>query len=139
MIELEKDTFVTIGLIGGQIIVGKIEKWSEEIIYLKSVNGKGITIITHPERDISFINYELTNNSEKIEEVKQILDNTNELWEETLKQPISDLKNKRLAELKILANKAEKDLIASKLKDHTIGEVKKVTYGTPQFLKKPST
>ena len=138
MIELEKDTQVTIGLIGGHTRAGKVEKWCEEIIVLRSTSGSGITIINHPDRDIVFIHYERPIPS-KTEDLKQILDNTNELWEEALKQPMGDLKNKRLAELKILANQAEKDLIASKLKEHTIGEVKKVTYGSPQFFKKPGT
>ena len=60
-----------------------------------------------------------------------------ELVEEELHNNL-DLRNKKLAELKIMANDAERQIIANKLKTHFPSQVKGVQYGQPRFFKKPS-
>lgn len=135
MIDIAIGTTVTIGLVSGQVLIGKIEKCSTENILLRSSNGIGITIITHPERDIAFIYYE-ENIKEKLSKDVSILKETDQEFEKILKEPFSEEKPKKLAELKILMSKAEKDIVANQLKNHTIADIKKVNYGIPN-IKKP--
>jgi len=51
-------------------------------------------------------------------------------------KPIDDLSIKKLSELRKMQALEERKIIANKLKSHEIGEVKKVEYGIPGFLKK---
>ena len=46
-----------------------------------------------------------------------------------------DSKNMKLAQLKIMLNKKEKEILANKLKEHTVGQIKEVRYEQPRFTK----
>jgi predicted DNA binding CopG/RHH family protein len=138
MIIVPVGTTVTISLSNGQLLTGKVETWSTENISLRTSVGAGITIITHPERDIVFIYYK-ENIEKNTQPAEQILEQSDQEFEEVLNQPFSDLKTKKLAELRILQSKMEKDIIANKLKSHEISDVKKVNYGFPEFFKKPGS
>lgn len=130
MIEVDVGKKVSISLSNGQLIGGMVEKWSREIIILKQPAGTGITIITQPERDVIFVHIL----QDKEENITQIYND----WEELVESPPTIEKPKKLAELKVLMAKTEKEIIANKLNTHSVGEVRTVTYGTPKFFKKPS-
>jgi len=137
MIEVPTGSQVTISLSNGQLLTGKVENWSSENISLRTSPEAGITIITHPERDIVFVYYK-ENIEKNIQPVEKILDQSNQEFEKVLNEPFSEIKTKKLAELRILKSKAEKEIVASQLKSHTISDVKKVNYGIPN-IKKPGT
>ena len=129
---IEKDQYVKCLLNHGVMVEGFVEIWSDQKAILKNSNKETI-IINNTERDIICIkichNYKtLPEGIEK--EFQQVLDSPTENL---------DLKNKKLAELKIMMNRQKKEEIANKLKDHHINEVKEVKYGIPRFSKKPGT
>lgn len=118
----------------GTLVEGIVESWTPEESVLKSLIDESRLIIPNTSRDIMFIKVVAPPENKKI-----VLPQIDQDIEEVRKEPISDLKNKRLADLKILKSKAEKDIVANKLKEHHVGEVRKTEYGTPGFFKKQSS
>lgn len=114
----------------GTLIEGTVESWSSEESVLKSLIDESRLIIPNTSRDIMLIKVVAPQEKKQV-----VLPQLDQDIEKVRKEPISDLKNKRLAELKILKSKAEKDIVANKLKEHHVGEVRKTQYGTPGFLK----
>lgn len=117
-------------LLNNNIIVeGVVQEWSTDSVKLLSLDKKSISIITHPNEDIRVIKIIndniIKNNSELEKEIK-----------ETYEQPSNDLRLKSLVELKKELIRQEKEIVASKLNTHNIGEVKEVKYEQPRFFKK---
>lgn len=137
MIEVPLGTLVTVSLSNGQVLTGNVENWSTENISLRTAPTAGITIILHPERDIVFI-YFKENMKENIQP-PPFLEESDQEFEAVLKEPFSDLKVKKLAELRILRSNIEKDIVANKLRTHSVSGVKKANYGLPEFFKKPGS
>lgn len=123
----------------GALAEGIVEEWYNNYVKLRACDHSSIIIIHHPEEDIVLTKIIL---DDDIADYKEPAENsTNNPVETELQKVIQeasgDLRNKRLAELKIELAREERRIIAEKLKDHHIGEVKKVQYGIPGFLKKP--
>lgn len=118
----------------GTLVEGTVESWSSEESVLKSLIDESRLIIPNTSRDIMLIKVVAPTEKKQV-----VLPQLDQDIEKVRKEPISDLKNKKLAELKILKSKAEKDIVANKLKEHHVGEVRKTQYGTPGFLKVESS
>ncbi|CAB4196521.1 hypothetical protein UFOVP1290_41 [uncultured Caudovirales phage] len=133
---------VKILLINSTIVEGIVEEWNDESIILKSIGEKSYVIIKRPQSDIMLIKVMLETTAEKnnFEPEQNLSDYKSELnseFDSTYNQPSGDpLRDKRLAELKILINEADKEIISNKLKSHHIGNTKKVKYEYPGFLTK---
>lgn len=129
---------VKILLCNNSLIEGFVEQWGKEI-QLKSLDGESLLIIHHPDRDIVLTKVVLVETKKPVS-IKELVEQKTELqqnFEEVYQQPSGDnLRVKKLAELKIELAKQEKKIIAEKMKDHTISQVKKVNYELPGFLKK---
>ena len=111
------------------VVEGVVDEWSDSGAILISLTDESRLIIPNPSRDIMFIKAVLPQQKVPAPQLDQDI-------EEVRKEPLSDLKNKKLAELKILKSKVDKELIVSKLKSHSINQPRMVQYGTPGFYKK---
>jgi hypothetical protein len=134
----------------GAMAEGIVEEWNINAAFaggkfisnvqLRSLDGESILIIPHPDEDIMLIKIVL----EKPKSEPKILTKQKETslekeFQEVYDQPSDDdLRVKKMADLKILLAEQDKKIIADKLKDHRIGDARKVEYGSPQFYKKPS-
>jgi len=117
-------------LSNNSLIEGYVESWTSSQVQLKSLDGKSILIINRPDEVISVI--KITLDSPKKQENLTDLDKQ---FKQVYDEPSgSDLRTKKLAELRILQAEQDKKIVAEKLKDHTIREVKKVQYGYPGFI-----
>ena len=125
-------------LSGNLILEGIIKEWSDKKVILDSFDGKSTSIILHPHEDIRVVKVLHDHH------VTAMLDNIpakshlEQKFEETYQQPSenNDLRLKTLVELKQELIKQERQIIANKLKDHNISEVKTVQYGLPSSLLK---
>lgn len=159
----EKGQYVKCLLVNGTIIEGIVETWnmyaafSESankmigVVELKSIDDKSIIIIRHPDENILVVKISLE--EVKVEaprtQIQKIKDKiirkskTEQIFEQKVAEPSNPYdatRNKSLAELKIELAKQEKEIVASKLKDHYLGDVRKVEYGGyPRISKKPGT
>jgi sRNA-binding regulator protein Hfq len=131
---------VKILLRNNTITEGIVQEWSDTV-KLQSLDDKSYMIILHPKEDIILIKVYL-NNSLKEEISSNSEESQNELeqkFQQTLEQPSDDPNRiQSLAELRILLDKENRQMIVNKLKSHHIGETKKVEYGHPRFFSKPS-
>jgi hypothetical protein len=127
---------------------GIVQEWSNKKVALLALDGKSTSIIAHPRYDIRVI--KLIHEEKSLQEPKDQItekpvssdleDSKSELDKKfnQVKQSPSDnqLRIKTLAELKSELIEQEKIMIASRLKEHNIGEVKTVRYEQPRFFKK---
>lgn len=140
-------------------VVEGIMEGCSTVIQLRSLDGKSLLIIHSPEQDIILTKVLLPKETaEQAGEPEVKVDKypPNELLSQgVLEDPFTNLmatgkeepldpmtlKAKTMAELKIQMAEEERKIIANKLKDHhpnTSQAPRKVTYGQPGFLKKPS-
>ena len=130
----------------GAMAEGIVEEWFNNVVQLRSLDGESILIIPHPNEDIMLIKIVLDKPKSEAEVIKEkiIKKQTHSDLEKELQkvyeQPSGDdLRTKKMVELKVLMAEQEKKIIADKLKDHRIGDTRKVEYGQPEFYKKPRT
>jgi len=113
------------------IIDGIVDSWSDDKSVLLSRDGASASVIQHTLQDVVVIKIIFKNLLQTKESLEQ-------KFNETLSNPSDDLRLKNLAELKTLMIEQEKKIISEKLKDHQIGNVRKVEYEQPRFFKMPS-
>lgn len=133
---------------GNIIIEGVVKSWSSSSVHLISSDGKSTSIITHPNEDIRVIKVihedvvreqiqeetlEKSSPQESLNEIKEKFNETYNLSSD------DEFRMKNLIELRKELIKQEKEVIASKLRDHHVGEVREVRYEQPGFFKKQST
>lgn len=121
-------------LINNIIIEGVVQDWSDTSVKLLSLDGSSISIITHPEDDIRVI--KLVNEALKKDGIKNNHVELEKKIDSTYQTTDDELRLKTLVELKKDLIKQEKEIIANKLKNHNITEVKEVQYEQPRFFKK---
>jgi hypothetical protein len=115
----------------GGTVEGIVEKWSEEESILRTLDGKHILLIPKTAEDIRLIKISLPEKT--VPEIKNaIKEKLNEVQQPT-GDPEADAFN--LKELRKMVIEQEKKIIADKIKEHHIGDVKKVTYGFPTFAR----
>jgi len=118
------------------LIEGIVLSWSNTCVEILGLDKKSTSIILHPNEDIRVIKIihngiALPNNPELEKSAKE------KEFEQVAKQSgYDDLKLKKLTELKSELIKQDKEIIANKLKQHQILELKKVNYEYPGFFKK---
>lgn len=119
------------------VIEGIVESWTTQQVQLKSLDQKSLLIIHHPAEDIV-----LTKVLLQVDEIPQQFESVEiqppTVADEEKLDPMA-LRAKSIVELKIELARQERDIIAKKMKDHHPEAPRKVQYGYPQFLKKPST
>ena len=101
---------------------GIVEEWYGNYAQLKSTTDESTIIITNPTQDIMVIKILPDEDSEEKEPIF-IPDPPSEELEQVEAELHNelDLRNKKLADLKIMANEAERQIIANKLKSHAPG------------------
>jgi hypothetical protein len=111
------------------IIDGVVESWTDNKSVLRAKDGSSVSVIQHTDQDVVIVKILLKESSQGTHELEN-------QFEKELEKPSDDnLRLKNLADLKCMMIEQEKKIIANKLREHHIGEVKKVTYGQPGFLK----
>lgn len=132
------------------IVEGIVKEWAPSQVSVESIEEKSISIILHPQQDIRVVkiydhdnvtNASAENITQKLDAIPQKITNDNSAtekkFEEVYQSPSdNELRLKNLVELKSELIKEEKEIIASKLKSHTLGEVRQVKYEQPRFFKK---
>jgi len=119
------------------IAEGIVEEWYNNYVKLKALDGKSYLIIHHPNEDIMLTKVMVEEKEENSAPPPTLEKVIQEAPVEPIDQMALDAKSK--AELQIEMAKQEREIVAAKLREHHIGEVKKVKYGQPGFFKKPST
>ena len=132
-----KDKKVRLLLSGNIVIEGVVKSWNSNSVHLNSFDGTSTSIITHPDEDIRVIKVihevESSKQSTKVSNEKPLENKFQEVYQ----QPSEDsLRIKNLADLKKELIKQEKEIVASKLKDHNIQEIREIKYEQPGFFKK---
>ena len=121
----------------GALAEGIVEVWSPDEVLLYSLDGESILIITHPREDIMLIKIILGQPEDDRQLVTESEAPPNELekqFQQVHQAPSSvddNLRLKKMADLKIMLAEQERKIVAQKMTDHHIGEVRKVTYGYP--------
>ena len=135
-------TYVICLLRNSIVAEGTVEEWSDDQCVLKSADKKNLIILPDPRQDIIMIKV-ILDESKPIAKppapvTKTQIANTimsiRDQFNHISHYPPSDLRNQKLAQLKILLIEEEKKEIAEKLRNHHIGQVKETSYGTPGFL-----
>ncbi len=125
------------------VVEGTVMEWEDTHVKLEALDHSSILIIHHPQEDIILTKIVLDDDvADDYKEPAEtpIRTDLEEEFDQAYNQPSgNDLRTKRLAELRIEMANHEKKMVREKLRHHHLGEVKKVEYGTPGFLKKPST
>jgi hypothetical protein len=104
------------------ILEGIVKEWNENYIHLISKNNESI-IIYYPMDNVLFVKIKHKEKPNKeYNEIKKEYNEIKKEYNETIKQPTSDLRNKKIADLKILLNEQEKEILANKLKEQIIKE-----------------
>lgn len=139
-----ENSHVKILLRNNTVAEGIVKEWGDSI-KLQSLDEQSYMIILHPKEDIILFKVFLKDNLEEIKmsAEEELEENKSELenrFQQTLEQPSDDpARIKSLAELRVLLAQEDRQIIANKLKQHYIGQPKKVEYGSPRFLTKPSS
>lgn len=123
------------------VVEGIVIEWGA-VLQLQSLDGESLLIVHHPEEDIVLTKVVLTSDDVEQEEQSEKIEPSDfqQQFQQTVAQENEiDLRTKSLVELRQLQAKQTKKIIARKLKDHSLGQVQKVTYGQPGFLKGTST
>lgn len=127
----------------GVLLEGIVVRWHKDQVELLSLDDSITLIVTHPDEDIRVIKIihqelkkepyvEICESQQKLEIKQSKLD---QRFEKVKNQPSDDLRLKTIAELKHELIKQDKKIIAEKLKDHSLGEVKQVKYCLPNLQK----
>lgn len=131
---------VQILLQNNMILEGTVVEWSPHQVVISSLDDESTSVILHPKEDIrvvKIIGKQNTENVQKLEAPEKKKIKLEQKFDETYQMPSdNNLRLKKLAELKSELIEQEKLMIASRLKEHTIGEVKTVKYEQPRFFKK---
>lgn len=151
---------------GNLTIEGVVESWEKDNYIIRSLTDESLMIIQSPQEDIMVI--KIMPVMEPAEDNPPVVDlakdcgikvilgalpkiNDTGMKPEKVSQAIVrdalgaeeitelELRTKKLAELHLMKIKADREMVANRLKDHTISETRKVEYGLPGILKKPST
>ncbi len=128
---IKKGDYIKCYLVSSALVEGNVEEYNDNLIKLSSKEDNSFILIFNPKRDIVFV---------KVCAPKVTYDNLSEQFQEELKvvpknEQELDSKNMKLAQLKIMLNKKEKEILANKLKEHTVGQIKEVKYEQPRFTK----
>jgi len=119
----------------GVLVEGTVEEWSDQQAQLIASDSHSIIIITNPKQDVMMIKIMLTDQKPSNEN-KKIKDlNINSKIDPKI-NPFDDLKNKKLAELKIELNKQEREIISQKMKEHQPTNIQPIRYYYPNILTK---
>lgn len=112
----------------GTIVEGIVKVWSKEEAILNSLDGKNMLIIPRPDEDIMLIKLALTT-AVAPEKIKTELEDQ---FDKAVNLPSDDPNRlKTMVELKVELAETERQIVANKLKDHTIGSPKIIQYETP--------
>jgi hypothetical protein len=141
------------------IAEGIVEEWHGNYVKLKALDGKSYLIIHHPGEDIMLTKVMVDENSEEKSLAQQVKEKIEakgtkprptepqltleeafqqlSTEDDTIDMQALDAKSK--AQLQVELAKQEREIIAAKLRDHTIEGPKKVQYGYPGLYTKPRT
>lgn len=154
----EKGKHVKCILRTGVSVEGIVQEWYNNVVQLLSLDGESILIIPHPGEDIMLIKIlidmpeidlpltdEVTDTvdveiSDGVRVVEHEISGLERKFQAAKNLPTDDPnKAKTLAELRIMMAEQEKKIISHKVRNHYPSETRKVQYGYPGFVKKPST
>lgn len=119
----------------GTIIEGIVQSHSKEELTLLSLHDDSLMVILHPNDDIMLIKIMPNKPAPKETPIQENI--SNKLKEvQAIEDP--NLQNKTIAELKELADKQEKQIIANKIREHFPKGVSRSNYGSQSaILRKP--
>lgn len=141
----QKGQYVKCLMRNSTIIDGIVEEWSSAQAVLKTIDGQNLLIIQRPDEDIMVVKIALEAPKTPTARVKEKIirkSKTEQIFEQKVAEPSDPYnvtRNKSLADLKVELAKQEKEIITSKLKEHYLGDTRKVEYGFPRISKKPGT
>lgn len=120
------------------IAEGIVEEWTGNHVKLLALDKQSYMIIHNPNEDIMLTKVMLDDNSEELPAAPPPAPVAPKMQEDESIDPVA-LNAMSKAELHVELAKQEREIVAAKLRDHHVGDVKKVKYGQPGFLPKPRT
>ncbi len=116
------------------VVEGVVEEWSDTSIVLKSLDDKSFLILHNPAADIVLTKVlTVPEGTRREPEVKQAI-RTKLQEAQVIEDP--ELQNKSIQELRQMVVEQEKMIIANKIKEHHLGDVRQVKYQYPSFMTK---
>jgi len=133
---INKGNYVKCFLTNAALVEGVVEEYSNNLVKLLC-DDKSYIIVNNPQQNIIFTKVSILEpKQDSAKEIEKLNDEFNlELSRVPANEEEQDIKNMKLAQLKILLNKKEKEIIVNKLKQHSPGEIKGVKYEQPRFKK----
>lgn len=126
---LEKGQKIKCVLKTGMILEGKVESFSNTELVLLSLDEKNLFIIPNFSENVAVIKLEISSEN-KINPPQKI-----EMAEKPT-NPYDLSRNKSLAELKIMADQQEREIISNRLRNHSPTAQTRPQYQYPSFFKK---
>lgn len=125
--KIDKDTHVKLLFKNGVWVEGIVQSWSDNESILKTSDNSEIIILS-PKENLMLIKKMQKKNPKLIKEQ----------FEKLAESPSDDISRiTKMADLKVMLNQAEKEIILEKSRSHTVsGDVRNVEYGNPGFFKK---
>lgn len=120
---------------------GIVKIWDNNLVQLLSFDEQSLLIIHHPQDDIILTKiilcYDPSPHKDKVVPINNELEQQFEkAYEEPSNKPF---RLQKLTELRALLAEQDKNIIANKLKVHSISDVRKVKYEYPGIFSKQST
>jgi hypothetical protein len=141
----------------GAVAEGIVIEWFASEVQLRSLDHESILIITHPTEDIILIKVITGMPKIDLPLIDEVIDTTEVItaplaydalatksdledkFEEAKTLPMDDPERiKALAKLRIMMAEQDKKIISEKVRNHFPSETRKIQYGYPGLIKKPS-
>ena len=125
--KIEKDTYLKLLFKNGVWVEGVVVSWSDEESLLRTPDGSEVIIIS-PKENLMLIKKIQKRNPKSIKDQ----------FDKLVDSPSDDINRvTKIADLKVMLNQAEKEIILEKSRSHTVSsDVRNVEYGNPGFFKK---
>lgn len=141
----QKGQYVKVVFKNGTQMEGIVESWSDKKSVLLAEDKQSLMVIMSTAEDV--LAFKIILNYLSLEEAKRKLAETQEKFRQILQQPVKpeeietqgltaiQIKGKNLAQLKSLMIEQEKKIIAEKIREHTLQDVRIPRYEQPRFHK----
>lgn len=128
----QKGQYIKCILKNNLVVEGIVDSWSKDAAIL-ATDGSSLSIIPNVTENVILVKIIFKTS-------QQVKSDLEQKFHEVHQSPSDDdLRNQKMADLKILMIEQDKKIVSEKLKDHNITDIKRATYDQLGILKKQST
>lgn len=141
----QKGQYVKVVFRNSTQMEGIVESWSDNKSVLLAQDKQSLMVIMKTSEDV--LAFKIILNHMTLEDAKKKLEETQDKFRQILQQPVApkdleeqgltaiQIKGKNLAQLKSLMIEQEKKIIAEKIREHTLHDIRTTRYEQPRFHK----